>query len=122
MSSEPTSFGRYLEQARELRGVSLEEVARVTKISPGTLRAIEADHFERVPGRVYMIGYLRAYAQAVGLDPDEVVLRYDEMVGSEPTGETKVVPEAQSSPRRAWLGLLFALLAVAVLVWVLFLR
>lgn len=94
------SFGRYLRQERELRGVSIERISAETRISKGTLSAIEDDAYERLPGRVYMLGYLRGYSECVGLDPNEVLLRYEESVDErEESGETKTVPPPRKPSR-----------------------
>jgi len=91
-------FGRYLALERELRGVSLSEVAERTKIPTSTLEAIEADAEARLPGRVYVLGYLGAYADAVGLDVDEVVLRYQEAHGAAGDDDRLAAPEGISQP------------------------
>lgn len=72
------SFGRYLVQQRELRGLERTDVVRQTRISPPAIAALEGDRFDELPGRVFVVGYLRAYAECVGLGPDELVARYDE--------------------------------------------
>lgn len=58
---------------RQKRGVSLEQIAEATKISVGYLRAIEEGRFERLPGGIYDLNYLRQYARAIGLE-EEVLL------------------------------------------------
>lgn len=70
-------FGRFLEAQRVLRGLSVDEVARATKISPALLRALEGGERERLPERVFMLNYVRSYAKAVGLEPDAAVARYE---------------------------------------------
>ncbi len=60
---------------RHKRGVSLEQIAEVTKISLGYLRAIEQGRFDLLPGGIYDLNYLRQYARAIGLD-EEVLLGY----------------------------------------------
>lgn len=75
------AFGRWLARERELRGLGRDEVVRVMKLAPGTVEALESGDEGRMPPRAYALGYLRAYAAAVGLDADEVVLRYEEAVG-----------------------------------------
>ncbi len=79
------AFGRWLVQERELRGMSREEIARATKLAPGVVEALESGEEPRMPPRAYVVGYLRAYSAAAGLDPHEVILRYEEAVG--PPGE-----------------------------------
>lgn len=75
-------FGRYLRQQRELRGLSLEAVAQSTKIPPTLIGALEQGHAERLPERVFLLNYIRSYAAAVGLSPDDAVARYDEIPGA----------------------------------------
>jgi len=70
------SIGRYLKRERELRQISLEELAQTTRIPLKMLRHIELDRFERLPGEVFAKGFLRAYARALGMDSDEVLARY----------------------------------------------
>lgn len=77
------AFGRWLARERELRGLGRDEVVRVMKLAPGVLEALESGEESRMPHRAYAVGYLRAYAAAVGLDADEVVLRYEEAVGTQ---------------------------------------
>ncbi len=72
------SFGRYLQQQRELRAMSRDEVARATRISPALLAALEEDRFADLPGEAFTIGYIRGYAEAIGLNVDEAVLRFQE--------------------------------------------
>jgi transcriptional regulator with XRE-family HTH domain len=72
------AFGRWLVRERELRGLGRDEVTRATKLAPGAVEALESGEEGRIPPRAYVVGYLRAYAAAVGLDADEVVLRFQE--------------------------------------------
>ena len=69
-------IGGELRAARRGRKRSIEQIARITKISPTLLRAIENNDFDRVPGGLFTRGYLRAYAREVGLDPEALVQRY----------------------------------------------
>jgi len=66
------SAGRQLRDARLGCGLSIAEVANQTKISPRQIEALEAEQYERLPGGVYVRGYVRAVAPIVGLDPDDV--------------------------------------------------
>src|SRR5437899_7823555 len=69
-------IGAELRNARKARNLSIEEIARVTKISPSVLRAIDRNDFSSVPGGLFTRGFLRAYAREVGLDPEEIVQLY----------------------------------------------
>jgi cytoskeletal protein RodZ len=78
------AFGRWLQQERELRAVAPEEIAGSTRLSVSVIDALESGEEGRMPPRAYVVGYLRAYAGAVGLDADEVVLRWQEAAGEPP--------------------------------------
>src|SRR3954471_24100933 len=70
------SIGRYLKRTREGKAMSVEELARATRIPIVSIERIEADHFDDLPGEVFVRGFLRAYARAVSLPVDEVLARY----------------------------------------------
>lgn len=70
------SIGRYLKGMREARGMSVEEIARATRIPISSIERVEGDHFDDLPGEVFVRGFLRAYARAVQAPVDEVLARY----------------------------------------------
>lgn len=67
-----TGLGAILQQAREARGVSLEEAERVTHIARRYLQGLEDEDFSVFPAPVFARGFLRNYSQYLGLDPDEI--------------------------------------------------
>ena len=67
------SGGRRLREARVELGISLEEVSGITKISLKALEAIERNDISKIPGGIFGRAYVRSYASAICLDPDEVV-------------------------------------------------
>lgn len=66
-------FGSTLRSARERKGVSLRHIANATKISMSALEALERNDFARLPGGIFSRSFVRAYADEVGLDPDQTV-------------------------------------------------
>jgi len=62
-----------LKQARLAKGVSLRQIEASTKISVGALEALEKDDYARLPGGIFARSFVRAYAGAVGLNPDDTV-------------------------------------------------
>jgi cytoskeletal protein RodZ len=105
--AEPVrAFGRYLLRERELRGLSPDDVVRVTRLAPAVIDAIEAGDPERMPPRGYLVGYLRSYAGAVGLDADDVVLRFQEAAGVDVAEVAAVVrtPTVRAPSSRAPAG------------------
>jgi cytoskeletal protein RodZ len=70
------SIGQYLRRHREEREMSVEEVSRATRIPVGNLERLENDHFDDLPGEVFVRGFLKAYARAVSIPVDDVLARY----------------------------------------------
>jgi cytoskeletal protein RodZ len=109
------AFGRWLVRERELRGLTRDEVTRTTKLAPGVIEALESGEAARIPPHVYVVGYLRAYAAAVGLDADEVVLRFQEAAAA-PAGAPESARRVKRPLRRlVALAALGAVVAAAVL-------
>ncbi len=93
-------LGEFLRRERELRHISLDDVAERTKISRRYLEAIEEEQFDRLPGETFIRGFIRSYAQSVGLDPADTLLIYSQsrMVHEAPSLRTARTPPV----RRAW--------------------
>lgn len=70
------SFGRYLQDIRLLKGISLETVAEETRIRIDNLLLVEEENHDKLPDEVFIKGFLRAFAKAIGADGDEAVRRY----------------------------------------------
>ncbi len=75
-AATPDTIGAELKQAREAAGLSLQDVADRTKVRPGILTLIEADDHAGLPALTYSIGFVKAYARTVGLDPLAAGERY----------------------------------------------
>lgn len=71
------SLGEKLRRERELRGISLKEIAQETKIGLHLLEALEDDRLDRIPGDFYGRSYLRAYVRCLGLNEDQALNAYD---------------------------------------------
>lgn len=71
-----TSVGQYLQKRRVEKGMSIEEVSRSTRVPVASVERIEADRFGELPGEVFVRGFLRSYARAVDVQPDDVLARY----------------------------------------------
>jgi cytoskeletal protein RodZ len=93
----PEAFGEQLRRHRERRGFTLQQVAQETKIAGHVLAALERGDCARWPGGIYSRGYVRAYAAAVGLDPEDVVERFCECYPQ----AARPRPEDPAPPRRA---------------------
>jgi transcriptional regulator with XRE-family HTH domain len=67
-----------LRQARQAAGLELADIERQTRISPSILRWIDEGQYQRLPAGIYARSYVRAFAEAVGLDPGEVLATLQE--------------------------------------------
>ncbi len=75
LDAAPT-LGAALRAAREFHGLDLEDLAQATRIRRGYLTALEDMRLEDLPSRPFIVGYVRSYAKALGLDPDAAVARF----------------------------------------------
>ena len=71
-----SSFGEDLRMERVTRGIALEDITAVTKISAHHLMALEQDRFRQLPGGILNKGIVRGYASAVGLDQQDWTERF----------------------------------------------
>lgn len=106
------AFGRWLMRERELRGLGRDEVARRTRLPPGVVEALESGDRDRLPARAYAVGYLRTFAAAVGLDADEVLLRFEEAAG-----QASPAASGRRGARGAWIAAGVVLAALAAAAW-----
>lgn len=108
------SIGHYLKGMREAHGMSVEEIARATRIPVSSIERIEGDHFDDLPGEVFTRGFLKAYARAVQVSADDVLARYT--AGRRVSTVTPIplsVPEGRrSSGRRVGVAIAFVLLLI----------
>lgn len=70
------SLGQVLRKAREQKGMTLEEVSKLTKLPERNLHLMENDQWEELPAPTYVKGFLRLYAQAVGLQTSALIEQY----------------------------------------------
>jgi hypothetical protein len=76
MGDTPT-LGAYLRAERERRELALRTISESTKVSLPLLEGLESDDISRWPGGIFRRAFVRSYAEAVGLDPDDVYRRFE---------------------------------------------
>jgi len=91
-----SGFGERLRREREMRGISLDDIAAVTKIGTRLLRALEEEEFDSLPGGIFNKGYVRAYAKYVGIDEEEAVAEYLTAAG-EAAPDVRLIAQQNSS-------------------------
>jgi cytoskeleton protein RodZ len=112
-------IGAQLRSSREARRLSLEALARMTRVQARILAAIEHNDATAIPPRPFGRGFVRAYAKEVGLDPDQTVRDYFEQFAvappdPHPAPEITASPAREVAPRAPWP--VAAILTVVVLV------
>lgn len=114
-----TSFGETLRRERELRGVSLREIADATKISVRFLQALEQDRLEILPGGMFRRAFVREYARFLGLDAERLVAEF--VYAHSPEGvEAAVQREGRAGSHAgphtgAWVLAVFAIVLLPLL-------
>jgi cytoskeletal protein RodZ len=108
------SLGSYLRQERERQQVSLPEIAAATKIQLKFLEALEHDAYDQLPAPPFVVGFLRAYAQYVALNPETVLTAYRSLhrAPEPPEVAPRPVPTLTPAPQGGQLIRLGVFLAV----------
>jgi cytoskeleton protein RodZ len=126
-NGEEMRIGEVLKRARTRQGIEIAAIEKRTKIRTKYLRALESEEWDVLPSPAYAKGFLRTYAQALGLDDEAIVDEFRRQVETErepgPFGRSEPVLEGRRRPadrggRGPRLGLLIALgvlAAIAVL-------
>jgi cytoskeletal protein RodZ len=122
------NFGEELRKERLARGVALEDISAVTKITRRHLIALEQERFRLLPGGILSKGIVRGYAGALGLDPQDWTERFlracdasgqmsdderDWTTFASNVGKARLLRREAVELRLRWLGALLMLLAVA---------
>src|SRR2546426_1067198 len=116
--SGTASLGAYLRDLRARRGLSLDELARLTRVASRYLEALEADAFSALPAPVFTRGYIRAYCQALHEPVEEALALYHGQSGrtspaAAPVRPATAPPSAESEARsRSTVLVSFILLVV----------
>lgn len=114
-------IGPVFREARTRSGKTIEEAVRETKIAKKYLNAIENENFDIFPGETYLIGFLRNYAQFLGLDPDEMVLKYKDYKIQEQPAPIEQLTARPRNTKRYFLVVVICVMIVSVVLYVFFL-
>lgn len=118
------AFGDKLRREREMRGVTLAEIAESTKISTRNLKALEEEQFELLPGGVFNRGFVRSYARFLGLNEEQTVADYVAASNEQETPPDKFPLEIHEkednspplNPKRSIVPVLLAVVALILVV------
>ena len=112
---ESLSFGRYLQSMRLEKKINLEKVSEETRIAISNLQLIEKEDLEALPDEVFVKGFLRAYARAIGADGDEAVQLYKARLNM----ESRLADTESYSPKSsltAWRNLILSILSILAVI------
>ncbi|MCD6104055.1 MAG: helix-turn-helix domain-containing protein [Thermotogaceae bacterium] len=106
--------GEDLKKAREEKGLTVNEAAEELKIPPWKLRLIEEGSFNRVDVPLYVKGYIKRYAELLGLDGNEMLRQYEEALKSSQHPVVKKLKSRESDKASKLLVVMLSMMAVAV--------
>jgi len=116
--SQGLDLGAALRAVREYHGVTLQQLADATRIRQTYLAALEDMRLEDLPSRPFTIGYVKAYARHLGLDPEEAVERFkQEAPDHDEALRAPVGVRKQRDPRLAMILIVGLLTLGAIVLW-----
>lgn len=90
-------LGEFLKEQREKLKVTIDQISKETNIPTKYLEALENEEYSIFPGEAYLKGFLRTYAKALNLDPEEMVKRYEKIkIAESPIPMEKLIPKPNS--------------------------
>lgn len=114
----PQTVGSILRKCREFHGISLADAAEVTKIGKNYLRALEEDRHQEFTSPAYLKGFLRIYANHLGLQADDLLKMIEPEQPDENSAVSLALEEQIQRSRFSWRRLLLpaSLLAIIIVV------
>ncbi|MBE7119122.1 helix-turn-helix domain-containing protein [Bacillus cereus] len=91
-----TELGQKLTEAREAKGLSIDQLHEITKIQKRHLVAIEEGNYDVLPGAFYARAFIKQYADAVGLNGEELLVEYQSTI---PQSEKREVPQVSTGQK-----------------------
>jgi hypothetical protein len=107
------AIGDSLREARTRRGLSAADVQKGIRIRERYLTALEEEHWDLLPGEAYTKGFLRTYAEFLGLDGNLYIDEYNTRI-SHADEDRPIVPQSLVAARRTRRGLLRTLMILLV--------
>ena len=130
MDDRATDFGERMKRIREEKKVALRDIADTTKISVSALEALERNDISRLPGGIFSRGFVRAYAEQIGADPEKTVREFiarfphDSVTDGSPyvtTHEVDTEPPFHAG-RVLLIAVPIVVVVLALIVWAIFSR
>lgn len=121
------NLGLYLKQVREERKIPVAQIAQALKTKTETIQALEANDFGKIPAPTYVKGYLRSYANYLGIEGDPLLMEYNRQY---PQAKQPLVAPEHKIPRvgismsvllksKLFISIILAIIAIPILIVVL---
>src|SRR3954470_2433657 len=118
-------FGARMRHVREQRGMSLRQIADITKIPVSALEALERNDITRLPGGIFSRAFVRSYAAEIGADPEQTVrlflsqFPHDFITAGSPHAliDDGFADRRRLDPRALMIIAALLLVAVAIIMW-----
>lgn len=91
-----SDLGQLLIKARNEKGLTIDDLQETTKIRKAYLEAIEEGNYKKLPGNFYVRAFIKSYAEAVGLEPDEVLTMYKNVIPAASYEQAHIEPVRRS--------------------------
>ncbi|MCD6264420.1 MAG: helix-turn-helix domain-containing protein [Deltaproteobacteria bacterium] len=118
---EDISLGIFLKKAREERHIELDEVVEATRIRRHNLEAIENEEWSKLPSQVFIKGFLKSYAEFLGLDKETVIHHYLRSQSFEKT-TTETIKKTRQPSGRPYFSIVIPVLVLAFIVALIYLN
>ena len=109
------SIGSTLRRERQLRRISIEEIAQTTRIPLRLLRLLEDDRLDELPGDVFARGYIRSVARTLGVDAAPLVKKLDETTADREAEQPAPIATVHAPERGRRFGIAIALVVLLIL-------
>ena len=99
--NKPITVGARLREERLSRGIKRSEIAIKLHITNHYVKSLEANNFDKLPGAIFVKGYLKNYSELLDLNPTEIIGLYEKFISKENEGRAdKVTPQKQKVKNR----------------------
>ena len=99
--SKPITVGARLREERLSKGIKRSEIASKLHITNHYVKSLEANNFDKLPGAIFVKGYLKNYSELLGLNPIEIIGLYEKFISKEGEGGAdKIAPKKQKVKNR----------------------
>lgn len=109
-------LGSFLKSERERKGLSLEQLTRITRLRIQYVEALENENWDRLPSPVFIRGFIKSYTKALGLDYREVISQFQSTIPAHDDLPRPLVPPKKKSAMKSAVLIAVGVIAVSLIV------